>query len=44
MIIIRTMPTQQTAVTGVSRSISAGQEIETGLCRGLALTATTSKR
>jgi hypothetical protein len=27
------MPTQQTAITGVSRRITAGQEIKAGLCR-----------
>jgi hypothetical protein len=33
MIITRAMPTQQTAITGVSRRITAGQEIKAGLCR-----------
>jgi hypothetical protein len=33
MIITRAMPTQQTANTGVSRRIAAGQEIKAGLCR-----------
>src|SRR5664280_2245881 len=34
MIITRAMPTQQTAITGVSRRITAGQEIKAELCRG----------
>src|SRR5664279_5245043 len=34
MIITRAMPTQQTAITGVSRRITAGQEIKPELCRG----------
>ena len=34
MIITRAMPTQQTAITGVLRRITAGQEIKAGLCRG----------
>jgi hypothetical protein len=33
MIITRAMSTQQTAITGVSRRITAGQEIKAGLCR-----------
>ena len=33
MIITRAMSTQQTANTGVSRRITAGQEIKAGLCR-----------
>src|SRR5664279_3610072 len=33
MIITRAMPTQQTAITGVSRRITAGQEFKAGLCR-----------
>jgi hypothetical protein len=33
MIITRAVPTQQTAITGVLRSITAGQEIKAGLCR-----------
>jgi len=33
MIITRAMPTQQTAITGVSRRITAGQQIKAGLCR-----------
>jgi hypothetical protein len=33
MINTRAMPTQQTAITGVSRRITAGQEIKAGLCR-----------
>jgi hypothetical protein len=33
MIITRAMPTQQAAITGVSRRITAGQEIRAGLCR-----------
>ena len=34
MIITRAMPTPQTAITGVSRRILAGQEIRTRQCRG----------
>src|SRR5664279_73153 len=34
MIITRAMSTQQTAITGVLRRITAGQEIKGGLCRG----------
>src|SRR5664280_1307975 len=34
MIITRAMSTQQTAITGVLRRITAGQEIKAGLCRG----------
>jgi len=33
MIITRAMPTQQTAIIGVSRRITAGQEFKAGLCR-----------
>ena len=33
MINTRAMPTQQTTITGVSRRITAGQEIKAGLCR-----------
>jgi len=33
MIITRAMSTQQTAITGVSRRITAGQEIKAGPCR-----------
>ena len=33
MINTRAMPTQQTAITGVSRRITAGQQIKAGLCR-----------
>jgi len=33
MIITRAMSTQQTAITGVSRRITAGQEFKAGLCR-----------
>src|SRR5664280_1471851 len=39
MIITRAMPTQQTAITGVSRRITAGQEIKAELCRGPAAQA-----
>src|SRR5664279_2640429 len=34
MIITRAMSTQQTAITGVLRRITVGQEIKAGLCRG----------
>ena len=37
MIITRAMPTQQTAIIGVSRRITAGQEFKAGLCRAPAL-------
>src|SRR5664279_4489133 len=40
MIITRAMPTQQTAITGVSRRITAGQEIKAELCRGPGFQAT----
>jgi len=33
MINTRAVPTQQTAITGVSRRITAGQQIKAGLCR-----------
>ena len=34
MIITKAMPTPQTATTGVSHPIAAGQGITSGLCRG----------
>ena len=34
MIITKAMPTPQTATTGVSHPIAAGQGIRSGLCRG----------
>ena len=34
MIITKAMPTPQTATTGVSHPIAAGQRIRSGLCRG----------
>jgi hypothetical protein len=33
MIIARAVSTEQTAITGVSRRITAGQQIKAGLCR-----------
>ena len=38
MIITRAMPTQQTAIIGVSRRITAGQEFKAGPCRAPAYT------
>src|SRR5664280_1505456 len=43
MIITRAMPTQQTAITGVSRRITAGQEIKAELCRGPGFTPVLSR-